>query len=244
MVGTLPPEIGNLKAATLIDLSMNRFSDGIPREIGGLQTLVHLSLRHNKFQGSTPDSMSNMVGLEFLDLSDNYISGTIPMSLGKLQKLKYFNVSVNKLYGEIPSGGPFKKLSSEFFIDNEALCGSSRFNVPPCPTSSKHRSNRKKLLLSFLLLGITLLFGPATVVFVWIRYRRGNRAPEQEDSFSAITRERISYYELLQATDALSETNLIGSGSFGSIYKGILRSGTAIGVKVFNFATGYSIQEF
>ncbi|PHT82836.1 hypothetical protein T459_11279 [Capsicum annuum] len=219
MVGTLPPEIGNLKAATLIDLSMNRFSDGIPREIGGLQTLVHLSLRHNKFQGSIPDSMSNM-------------------------KLKYFNVSVNKLYGEIPSGGSFKKLSSEFFIYNEALCGSSRFNVPPCPTSSKHRSNRKKLLLSFFLLGITLLFGPATVVFVWIRYRRGNRAPEQEDSFSAITRERISYYELLQATVALSETNLIGSGSFGSVYKGILRSGTAIGVKVFNFATGYSIQEF
>jgi len=80
-----------------------------------------------------------MVGLEFLDLSHNNISGIIPKSLEKLQNLKYFNVSVNKLYGEIPSGGPFKNLSSQFFIYNEALCGSSRFIVPPCPTSSKHR---------------------------------------------------------------------------------------------------------
>ncbi|PHU19072.1 hypothetical protein BC332_10223 [Capsicum chinense] len=135
-------------------------------------------------------------------------------------------------------------LSSEFFMGNEALCDSSRYNVPPCPTSSKHRSNRKKLLLSFLLLGITLLFGPATVVFVWIRYRRGNRAPQQEDSFSSITRERISYYELLQATDALSESNLIGSGSFGSVYKGILRSGTSIAVKVFNWQLDAAFRSF
>ncbi|KAM3393903.1 hypothetical protein P3S68_002904 [Capsicum galapagoense] len=136
--------------------------------------------------------MSNIVGLEFLDLSHNNISGNIPKSLEELQNLKYFNISVNKLYGEIPLGGPFKNLSSQFFMYNEALCGSSTFSVPPCPTSSKHRSNRKNLL------------------------------------------KRISYYELLQATDALSESNLIGSGSFGSVYKSVLRSGSTIAVKVFN----------
>ncbi|PHU19045.1 hypothetical protein BC332_10196 [Capsicum chinense] len=58
--GSLPPKIRNLKVATLIDLSMNQFSNGIPREIRGLRTLVHLSLRHNKLQGSIPDSVNNM----------------------------------------------------------------------------------------------------------------------------------------------------------------------------------------
>ncbi|PHT63599.1 hypothetical protein T459_32534 [Capsicum annuum] len=200
MVGSLPREIGNLKAATLIDLSMNQFSNEIPREIGGLQNLAHLSLRHNKLQGSIPDSMSNMVGLEFLDLSYNNISGTIPKSLEKLQNLKYFNVSVNKLYGGVPSEGPFKNLSSQFFINNEALCGSSR----------KHCKS----------------------------------APQQDVSLSTVARERISHYELLQATDAFSESNLIGSGSFGSIYKGVLRSGTVIAVKVFNLQQDVAFKSF
>ncbi|XP_047267433.1 receptor kinase-like protein Xa21 [Capsicum annuum] len=212
MVGSLGPEFGNLKVATLIDLSVNQFSNEIPREIGGLPTLVHLSLKHNKLQGCIPNSESNMVGLEFLDLSNNNISGIIPMSLEKLQNLKHFNVSVNKLYGEIPLRGPFKNLSSQFFNYNQALCGSSRFSIPPCPTSTKHRLNKKRLLVLFLLLGIILLFALITSVCVWIRYRIRKRAPQQADSLSAIIREKISYYELLQATDALSESNVISSG--------------------------------
>nr|XP_009598322.1 probable LRR receptor-like serine/threonine-protein kinase At3g47570 [Nicotiana tomentosiformis] len=244
MDGSLPPEIGNLKALIQMDMSMNQFSNSIPREIGGLQNLVNLSLRHNKLHGSIPDSMSNMVGLELLDLSHNNISGTIPKSFEKLQYLKYFNVSYNKLYGKIPSGGPFKNLSSQFFLFNEALCGSKGFNVPPCPTSLKHRSNRNRMLLLFLPLGIALVYVPITFVFVWIRYRKGKRAPQQTDSLSIATRGRISYYELLQATDALSESNLIGSGSFGSVYKGILRSRTPIAVKVFNLQLEEAFKSF
>ncbi|KAM3239309.1 hypothetical protein P3L10_014343 [Capsicum annuum] len=191
MVGCLPPEIGNLKVVTKMDLSMNQFSNEIPREIGGL---------------------------EFLDLSHNNISGNIPKSLEELQNLKYFNVSVNKLYGEIPSGGPFKNLSSQFFIYNEALCGSSRFSVPPCPTSSMHKSNRKKLLVLFVLLAIALVVVRSSFIPLWIRYRK--------------------------ETYALSESNLIGSGSFGSVYKGVLRSGTAIAVKVFNLQLDAALKSF
>ncbi|KAM3306800.1 hypothetical protein P3S67_013671 [Capsicum chacoense] len=216
IVGSLPPEIGNLKAVTLIDLSMNQFSNRIPREIGGLQNLARLSLRHNKLQGAIPGSMSNMVGLEFIDLSHNNISGIIPKSLEKLQYLKYFNVSFNKLYGEIPSGGPFKNLSSLFFIHNEALCTSSRFSVPPCPTPSKHKSNRNKLL------GIEEVKELLNKLMHCL--------PLQEKEF--------------QATDALSESNLIGSGSFGSVYKGVLRSGTAIAVKVYNLQIDAAFKSF
>ncbi|PHT49716.1 hypothetical protein CQW23_09463 [Capsicum baccatum] len=244
MVGSLPPEIENLKAVTQMDLSMNQLSNEIPREIGGLQNLAYLYLRHNKVQGTIPDSMRNMVVLEFLDLSHNNISGIIPKSLEKLQNLKYFNIYVNKLYGEIPMGGLFKNLSSQIFIYNEALCGSSRFSVPPCPISSKHRSNRNKLLVLLLLLAIAVVFVPMTLVLLWIRYRRGKSVPQQADLLSTIARERISYYELLRATNALSESNMIGSGSFGSVYKGILRSGTTIAITVFNLLLNAAFKSF
>ncbi|KAF3646730.1 putative LRR receptor-like serine/threonine-protein kinase-like, partial [Capsicum annuum] len=197
MVGSLPPEIGNLTAATLIDLSMNQFSNGIPTEIGGLQNLVNLSLRHNKLQGAIPDSMSNMVGLEFLHLSHNNISGIIPKFLEKLQNLKYFNVSVNKLYGEIPYGGPFKNLSSQFFIHNEALCGSSRFRVPPCPTSSKNKSNREKLLVLFLLLAITVVFVTMAFVLLWIRYKEVFSEVELPLQFKCSTRNWMRHSRVL-----------------------------------------------
>ncbi|KAM3188712.1 hypothetical protein P3L10_034566 [Capsicum annuum] len=188
--------------------------------------------------------MSNMVGLEFLELSRNNISGIIPKCLEKLQNLKYFNISVNKLYGEIPSGGPFKNLSSQFFIHNEALRSSSRFRVPPCPSSSKNKSNREKVLVLFPLLAIAVVFVTMAFVLLWIRYRRGKSAPQQDESLSTITREIISYYELLQATDDLSESNLTGFGSFGSVYKGVLRGGTAMPVKVFNLQLDAAFKSF
>ncbi|KAF3685246.1 putative LRR receptor-like serine/threonine-protein kinase EFR-like [Capsicum annuum] len=180
--GFLSHKIGILTKMQFLYHTQNRFTGSLPNCLGNITSLREIHLGSNKLSSNIPPSLGYLQDLVVLDLSSTH--GIIPMSLEKLQNLKYFNVFVNKLYGEIPSGGPFKNLSSQFFVYNEALCGSSRFSVPPCPTSSKHR-------------------------------------------------ERISYYELIQATDVLSESNLIGSESFGSVYKGVLKSGTTA-VKVFN----------
>ncbi|KAM3239317.1 receptor kinase-like protein Xa21 [Capsicum annuum] len=236
--GSLPNWLGNVTSLREIHLSSN-----IPSSLWNLKDLMVLDLLSNNMVGSLPPEIWNLKVVTQIDLSMNQFSNGIPREIGGLQNL-YFNGSFNKLYGEIPSGGPFKNLSSQFFIYNEALCGSSIFSVLPCPTSSKHRSNRKKLLVLFLLLAIAVVFVPLKFVILWIRYRRGKSVPQQADILSTASRERISYYELLQATKGLSEGNLIGSGSFGSVYKGILRNGTAIAVKVFNLQLDAAFKSF
>ncbi|KAM3306663.1 hypothetical protein P3S67_013533 [Capsicum chacoense] len=57
--------------------------------------------------------------------------------------------------------------------------------------------------------------------------------------------EKLQYLKYFNVTvNKLHESNLIGSGSFGSVYKGILGCGTVIAVKVFNFQMDAAFKSF
>ncbi|KAL8499033.1 hypothetical protein ACS0TY_022118 [Phlomoides rotata] len=245
--GFLPPEIANLVAANYINLSMNNLSQSIPNTIGKLQNLVNFSLAHNRLKGSIPTSVGSMVGLVTLDLSNNNLSGSIPKSLEALQYLLYFDVSFNTLNGEIPTGGPFRNFTLESFTGNDALCGSQTIfpGIPLCPSVSRHKSIRKKVQVAlFILTGVVALVTVATLALIFIRHRRKDRAVSRVDELASIVPQRISYYEILQATEQFNETNLLGIGSYGSVYRGILRDGKAIAVKVFNVQTEAVFNSF
>ncbi|KAL8510784.1 hypothetical protein ACS0TY_017560 [Phlomoides rotata] len=232
--GFLPPEIANLVAANYINLSMNNLSESIPNTIRKLQNLVNLSLAHNRLKGSIPTSMGTMVGLVTLDLSNNNLSGSIPKSLEALRYLLYFNVSFNTLKGEIPSGGPFRNFTLESFTGNDALCANQTFfpGIPLCPAVSRHKSIRKKVHVAlFILTGVVVLVTVVTLAFIFIRRTRKDKAVSRVDELASIVPQRISYYEILQATQQFNESNLLGIGSYGSVYRGILRDGKAIAVK-------------
>ncbi|XP_055805177.1 probable LRR receptor-like serine/threonine-protein kinase At3g47570 isoform X2 [Solanum dulcamara] len=232
--GVLSPQIGNLKAVIDIDLSYNDFSDMIPSTMGSLQKLVNLSLSHNRIDGPIPESFGKMLSLEFLDLSCNNLTGEIPKSLEALEYLKYLNVSFNKLSGEIPTGGPFANFTNLSFVSNNALCGASRLQVQPCQGKSHRRTTRKRVLYLFLysLLGITSLIVALSVGLLILRRRKRNEPSGSTEVSSMRAHERVSYYELQQATNGFSEDNLLGTGSFSKVYKGV-KNGTIFAVKVF-----------
>ncbi|CAI9103058.1 OLC1v1001486C1 [Oldenlandia corymbosa var. corymbosa] len=237
LTGSLPLEVGNLKAASGLDFSKNNLSHEIPHTIGGLQNLEYLSLAFNEFQGTIPESVGGMVGLKTLDLSHNNLSGTIPMTLEKLRYLKYFNVSFNHLIGEIPSHGPFQNFTSESFISNKDLCGDQKFHVPPCPkTSYPEVRGQKRSKVLFALLSVAVVVGIIAFIGIYIRFLRKGKihVPGLSNALFDASLVRFSYYQLAHATNGFDESNLLGKGSFASVYKGITNEGTIFAIKVFN----------
>lgn len=55
---------------------------------------------------------------------------------------------------------------------------------------------------------------------------------------------RITYKELLDATAGFDDRRLVGSGSYGRVYRGSLPDGTQIAVKVLQLQTGNSTKSF
>ncbi|KAF3685258.1 hypothetical protein FXO37_00822 [Capsicum annuum] len=212
--GSLPNCLGNVTSLGEIHLGSNILSSNIPPSLGNLKDLVVLDLSSNNMVGSLPPEIGTLKAVTLMDLSMNRFSDRIPKEIGGLQNLVHLSLRNNELQGSMPDS--MNNMVALEFLDL------SQNNI----SGTIPKSLEKLQYLSFSM------------------YRRGKRTPQQADSLSTIIRERISYYELLQATDALSESNLIGSGSFGSVYKGTLTSGNLIAVKVFNLKLEAAFKSF
>ncbi|KAM7519037.1 hypothetical protein LguiB_017999 [Lonicera macranthoides] len=82
------------------------------------------------------------------------------------------------------------------------------------------------------------------LIFVLMRHRkRGAELRTQMSSLPHAWR-RFSYSELLRATNGFSESNLLGVGGVGSVYKGILSDEVNILVKVFNLQLHEAFKSF
>ncbi|KAL4557389.1 hypothetical protein LXL04_035565 [Taraxacum kok-saghyz] len=238
LTGALPQEIGLLERVVTVDLSNNRLSGNIPNSIQNCKSLERLIISNNSLSGKIPDSLGEIKGLESLDLSSNQLSGWIPLELQNLLALRFVNLSFNNLEGEVPSNGVFSNLTRVHLEGNQKLCYASK-----CTRSGTHKAVMISISVILSLLAIFL----SIVVFFY--YRRKNTHVIRDNSSDSYKgqHQMVTYEQLRSSTGNFNEDNLIGRGSFGSVYKGCLnldRIPMEIAVKVLDTETTGSLPSF
>ncbi|KAK8277678.1 hypothetical protein V6Z11_D10G290100 [Gossypium hirsutum] len=242
LTGELPVAVENLKNLGQLYVSQNRLSGLLPKTLGSCVSLEKLYLDGNLFEGPIPSSLSSLRGLEALDVSNNNLSGEIPEFLVRFGALRYLNLSFNNFEGVIPSGGIFKNASATFVEGNNKLCGGiPELHMLRCNLkTSSSISLRLKVAIIVVTLGVTLAF--SCFLILWIGKKKEKPATTTSVENSVL---QLSYQSIVRATDGFSTQNLVGSGSFGSVYKGVLEaSGAVIAVKVLNLLNRGASRSF
>ncbi|KAL5566087.1 hypothetical protein UlMin_029251 [Ulmus minor] len=242
--GHIPDTIGNMVSVEAIDLSKNNFSGVIPSLIGRCISLGYLNFSNNMLQGLIPESMKQLTQLEALDLSRNQLNGSIPVWIAE-EKIKLLNLSFNRLSGEFPSSGRFRNFGKSSFLGNLGLCGGSALmGLPPCEVQHQKQKMKNKLLYVILAVILCCILLLVAFVTLYVFFKRRDR--KQDDAklttFSSVEgTQTYTQRELEFATDDFDEANLLGKGSFGSVYKATMDHGkTVVAVKVFNEEYGQS----
>ncbi|KAJ8759168.1 hypothetical protein K2173_004175 [Erythroxylum novogranatense] len=237
LTGSLPYEVGQLVNLGTLDVSKNKLSGQIPGTLGNCEVLESLHLEENFFQGTIPSSLSSLRAISDLNLSHNNLSGQIPRLVIDL-KLEYLDLSYNDLEGEVPVEGVFKNANATSIMGNKQLCGGiPDLNLPRCSATNtaKSKSSSKLKLIATIssgILGATLLI--SALSFCYLQKKTRTSTPISQSTFT-VPFLQVTYEDLLEATNGFSSANLIGIGSFGSVYRGVLEpGGVVVAVKVLN----------
>lgn len=240
----IPGSLGNLLKVHHLNLSNNEFSHEIPTQFEKLQLqLSELDLSQNFLEGEIPSQICNMESLVTLNLSYNQLSGFIPNCFEDKHGLSSIDISYNRLQGPVPFSKAFRDAPAEALQGNRGLCGDDK-GLSSCKAfRSSRRATVKKLIIMILLplLGVLALSIISIGLLFNSRRRKmvsqtGQGSPANAPGFlSTLTLGgKITYDQIIRATNDFDEEYCVGKGAQGSLYKAKLQSGDLIAVKKFN----------
>ncbi|KAF3451300.1 hypothetical protein FNV43_RR07395 [Rhamnella rubrinervis] len=245
--GKIPEDIGNFSSMIALNLSYNGLSGPIPASVGRLQKLQD----NNKLMGPIPLCMDNLGTLRILSFGSNELTSSIPSNLWSLAYILHINLSSNSLTGSLPMDVGNLKVVTDIDLSNSQLSSNISTSIGGLKdlvslVFGNNNLEGSALVLKYVVPAIfstILLVALVFIISTWCRRR--NLKPALEASISPYPAWRkVSYQDLLRATNGFSEGNLLGIGSFGSVYKGILSDGMFVVVKVLNLQVEEASKSF
>ncbi|CAK8535080.1 unnamed protein product [Lathyrus sativus] len=250
--GSIWPEIGNLKALHVLDFSRNNISGSIPSTISEMENLETLDLSYNDLSGTIPPAFNNLTFLSKFSVAHNHLQGPIP-SGG--QFLSFPSSSFEGNLG----------LCRDNDIDNATPCKIVNNMRPSLSPGSSKKFSRGNVL------GITISIGVGLALLLAVVVVRMSKRPEDKTigsfdeemnsrpqrllSAEALASSKLVLFQnadckdltvsdLLKATNNFNQTNIVGCGGFGLVYKAYLPNGTKAAVKRLSGDCGQMEREF
>ncbi|XP_058110906.1 probable LRR receptor-like serine/threonine-protein kinase At3g47570 [Magnolia sinica] len=259
LTGSVTSSLGNCTHMQFLNIADNNLSGSLPKQLFSFPSLIEIYVGGNLFSGDLPLEAGYLKALQMLNVSNTKLSGEIPSSLGNnlsgkipqylenLSALQNLNLSFNNFEGELPKQGVFRNASGVSVLGNSKLCGGiEELKLPECSSqASKKLGMSLASKVKFSIIGVVLCLISLSCFFTtlyWVRKSRKKPSvpPSVEDPFMI-----VSYADLFKATDGFSSANLIGTGSFGSVYKGTQDGdGTVFAVKVLNLQQQGALRSF
>ncbi|KAI3794535.1 hypothetical protein L1987_37167 [Smallanthus sonchifolius] len=259
--GGIPKELGSMYYLNILNLGHNDLTGPIPDELSRLKNAAILDLSHNRLNGSIPTSLTSL-GLGDADLSFNNLSGSIPES-APFDTFPADRFSNNSGLCGYPlpkcgSGSNYKSSGHRKSNKREAsLAGSVAMGL---------------LFSLFCIFGVIIILvemrkrrrkKAAAALEAYTdgggnSYSGGNRANACTAWKLTTTREALSislaafekplrkltFADLLEATNGFDNNSLIGSGGFGDVYRAQLKDNTVVAIKKLIHVSGQGDREF
>ena len=101
--GTIPTELGDLTALTILNVAHNRVEGTLPTHFGRFAMLRELFIHHNFISGTIATEVGLLRNLQSLQLGNNTFEGTIPTEIGSMTQLRALDASLVNLEGRVPT---------------------------------------------------------------------------------------------------------------------------------------------
>lgn len=262
LAGEIPKELGRMYYLMILNLGHNSLSGPIPPALGALRYVAVLDLSHNALEGPIPGSFSGLM-LSEIDLSNNRLNGTIPESgsLVTFPPARYENNSGL-------CGFPLPTCEEVRARDGDQQEKSRRGSVAGSvamglvlalflilalvllAVEARKRERRKMKdgdddnHLRDIYIDSNSHSGYAASNTNWKQLTGTKEALSISLATFEKPLQKLTFQDLLDATNGFHNDSLIGSGGFGDVYKARLKDGCTVAIKKLIHISGQGDREF